>query len=133
LTSTATIITHQNTSASGNEAFIKNEKEASAPPQAPPRPAPRSLSTQNSIPMTNGTNTTSDDAAQVRYEIFLLSAFHVNIFYASFWPEEIFQITLPKPPTSPLFSKPHYYVFVEGEKKTENFIVTLVPLSRFLP
>lgn len=68
LASTEKIITHQNTSSTAmdSEAFIKNEKDAQIQ-QAPPRPAPRSLSTQNSIPLTNG-NGKSDDSAQVRYE-----------------------------------------------------------------
>lgn len=49
--------------------FLKNEKDAQnqAPLSAPPRPAPRSLSTQNSIPMTNG-STKNDETAQVGYE-----------------------------------------------------------------
>ncbi len=80
LKSTATIITHQNTSSSapagGSEAFIKNEQDAQilrqSPTQGPPKPAPRSLSSQNSVPLTNG-NSKSDDAAQVRYEHFFLS------------------------------------------------------------
>lgn len=86
LTSTATIIT-QNTSSqdqtppkhaqqleNSNVNFIKNEQQAQ---QQPPQPAPRtrSFSSQNSIPMTNGTNGDSakaDDAAQVRILTFLL-------------------------------------------------------------
>lgn len=79
LTSTATIITHQNTSnatETDSETFIKNEKDAQIQhqaPQAPPKPAPRSLSTQNSIPLANGnakSNISGEDVAQVRYEHF---------------------------------------------------------------
>jgi hypothetical protein len=75
MTSTARIIT-QNTSSHDqtppknlqqqstiSENFIKNEQQA----QAPPQPAPRTrLSSQNSIPMTNGDGAKADDAAQVR-------------------------------------------------------------------
>jgi hypothetical protein len=77
LKSTATIIT-QNTSSSSSsspqpttavnssESFIKNEQQAQGPP---PQPAPRTsrLSSQNSIPMTNGDGAKADDAAQVRF------------------------------------------------------------------
>lgn len=78
MTSTATIIT-QNTSSHDqtppknmqqstiSENFIKNEQQA----QAPPQPAPRTrLSSQNSIPMTNGEGAKSDDTAQVRDLLF---------------------------------------------------------------
>lgn len=78
LKSTATIIT-QNTSSShdktppkneqhsvatSSESFLRNEQQA----QAPPQPAPRTrLSSQNSIPMTNGDGAKADDTAQVRH------------------------------------------------------------------
>lgn len=75
LTSTATIIT-QNTSQDQSppqkvlqptsENFIRNEQQAQAPPQ--PAPRTRSLSSQNSVPMTNGNGegAKADDAVQVR-------------------------------------------------------------------
>ncbi|KAL7028839.1 hypothetical protein ACKWTF_006013 [Chironomus riparius] len=56
--------TIQKDSPNSNEAFIQNEKQAQV--QAP-QPAPRTrLSSQNSVPLTNGTaaTTKSDDAAQ---------------------------------------------------------------------
>ncbi|KAG5682631.1 hypothetical protein PVAND_011972 [Polypedilum vanderplanki] len=76
LKTTATILTHNTTSSAekiqpqqqqqnqeltSSEAFIKNEQQ-----QAAPQPAPRTrLSSQNSIPMTNGSsNLKSDDPAQ---------------------------------------------------------------------
>ena len=68
-TSSSSAGTIQKDSPNSNEAFIQNEKQAQV--QAP-QPAPRTrLSSQNSIPLTNGTTITkSDDAAQVRYECF---------------------------------------------------------------
>lgn len=94
-TSTATIIT-QNTSAlsssshdaslgsapmmtSTSENFLRNEIQQSQS-QQPPQPAPRTrLSSQNSVPMTNGDNKTpnqqtdkADDASQVRVFSLLL-------------------------------------------------------------
>jgi hypothetical protein len=89
MTSTATIIT-QNTSSHDHtppnnlqnstisENFIKNEQQA----QAPPQPAPRTrLSSQNSVPMTNGEGAKTDDNAQVR----------VFKYYVSFclWDEKV--------------------------------------------
>ena len=77
LKSTATIIAHQNTSNS-SELFLKNEKDAqNQAPLAPPRPAPRSLSTQNSIPMTNGSTKNADETAQVGH----FSLWLVNICF----------------------------------------------------
>lgn len=67
-TSSSSAGTLQKDSPNSNEAFIQSEKQAQV--QAP-QPAPRTrLSSQNSIPLTNGTTTKSDDAAQVRYECF---------------------------------------------------------------
>lgn len=87
LTSTATIVTHQNAS-SASDTFINHEKDAQnqQAPQVAPRPAPRSLSTQNSIPLTNG-NSKGDDAAQVRYEHFPHSFIsrYVNISLLRFY------------------------------------------------
>lgn len=81
LKSTATIIT-QNTSshdqtppksnvqqsaATSSENFLRNEQQAQAP-----QPAPRTrLSSQNSIPMTNGDGSKADDTAQVRLWFYL--------------------------------------------------------------
>jgi hypothetical protein len=64
LTTTATIITQNSSSpASSAQDQMKGEKIN----QAPPQPAPRTrLSSQNSIPMTNGDSAKSDDASQVR-------------------------------------------------------------------
>lgn len=77
--------TIQKDSPNSNEAFIQNEKQAQV--QAP-QPAPRTrLSSQNSVPLTNGTAATikSDDVAQVRYEcIFLhliLGMFSASRYY----------------------------------------------------
>jgi hypothetical protein len=80
-TSSSSAGTLQKDSPNSNEAFIQNEKQAQV--QAP-QPAPRTrLSSQNSIPLTNGTTTTtkSDDAAQVRYECF--SSLVIGMFSAS--------------------------------------------------
>lgn len=53
-------------SATSSENFIRNEQQA----QAPPQPAPRTrLSSQNSIPMTNGDAAKADDTAQVRHRL----------------------------------------------------------------
>lgn len=84
LKSTATIIT-QNTSshdqtlpsnqqsATSSETFIQNEQQAQVPP---PKPAPRTrLSSQNSIPMTNGDGVKADDAAQVRALLLIVPSF----------------------------------------------------------
>ncbi|XP_070507220.1 protein lap4 isoform X5 [Chironomus tepperi] len=61
-TSSSSSGTIQKDSPNSNDAFIQNEKQAQV--QAP-QPAPRTrLSSQNSIPLTNGTTTKSDDAAQ---------------------------------------------------------------------
>lgn len=88
LTSTATIIT-QNTSSSqeasppksatSSDNFIRNEQQQA---QVPPQPAPRtrSLSSQNSVPMTNGDGAKADDAAQVRIAFTRVFSF---IFLAS--------------------------------------------------
>lgn len=78
--STSSAGTIQKDSSNSNDAFIQSEKQAQVQQvnQAPPQPAPRTrLSSQNSIPLTNGnavttTTTKSDDAAQVGYEIFSL-------------------------------------------------------------
>lgn len=80
LTRTPTIIT-QNTSSSpissahdqtNSENFIRHEQQA----QAPPQPAPRTrLSSQNSVPMTNGDSAKADDASQVRKLFSLLRGF----------------------------------------------------------
>lgn len=86
LTSTATIIT-QNTSSSqeasppksatSSDNFIRNEQQQA---QVPPQPAPRtrSLSSQNSVPMTNGDGAKADDAAQVRIAF-------TRVFLLFFW------------------------------------------------
>lgn len=59
------IVHHQAppTAVSNNEQFIRHEQQQ----QQAPQPAPRTrLSSQNSIPMTNGDGAKADDAAQVR-------------------------------------------------------------------
>lgn len=70
LTTTAKIITQNTlspiTSAqdqTNSENFVRHEQQA----QAPPQPAPRTrLSSQNSVPMTNGDSAKADDTLQVR-------------------------------------------------------------------
>lgn len=91
LKSTATIIT-QNTSSqqldqsppknvqqttTSSESFLRNEQQQA---QVPPQPAPRTrLSSQNSIPMTNGDAVKADDAAQVR------KRFYFHYVVIGFW------------------------------------------------
>lgn len=89
LTSTATIIT-QNTSSheqpspprnlqQSSDSFIRNEQQAHV---QPPQPAPRTrLSSQNSVPMTNGDGAKADDAAQVRL---LVPSCDVYLFFFGF-------------------------------------------------
>jgi hypothetical protein len=63
-TLTTTAVITQNTSSAQDQ--TKGE-------QAPPQPAPRTrLSSQNSVPMTNGDSAKSDDASQVR--VFVLAS-----------------------------------------------------------
>lgn len=65
LTTTATIIT-QNTSSSPTSS-AQDQTKGESYNQAPPQPAPRTrISSQNSVPMTNGDSAKSDDATQVR-------------------------------------------------------------------